>query len=287
MNPTQSYLDGVIQEQWSRMDEMYNNTRYDAYENGWVYRVCKNVSPRKPSNECAAAILPPTISSTTFSTAIAYTWQYSTIPILTSWSPTPKSSCDFTDTTSTVCAIYVKAARYTTSLYSESMATTTSCLDVISDCESNATEWPSCSTSSWNLWNTKYGQIPEMMGWCFRQWFCTARLYWAGNNLGEWDEFCYVAQDRSLDMLASSPAHYHCTIDAPTKSLKSQCVVTDSSDESDESDEESAQDIPNERRCNSNLMPKLDTYHGDPAKWSGFLFQFKEIARINQGSERL
>ena len=27
--------------------------------------------------------------------------------------------------------------------------------------------------------------------WCFRPQFCSVKLYWAGNNLGEWDEFCY------------------------------------------------------------------------------------------------
>ena len=27
--------------------------------------------------------------------------------------------------------------------------------------------------------------------WCFRSWFCIARLYWAGDNL---DEFCYVSR---------------------------------------------------------------------------------------------
>ena len=27
--------------------------------------------------------------------------------------------------------------------------------------------------------------------WCLRPWFCTVRLYWAWDNLGEWDEFCY------------------------------------------------------------------------------------------------
>ena len=26
---------------------------------------------------------------------------------------------------------------------------------------------------------------------CFRPRFCTVRLYWVGDNLGEWDEFCY------------------------------------------------------------------------------------------------
>ena len=26
--------------------------------------------------------------------------------------------------------------------------------------------------------------------WSFRPRFCTVRLYWAGNTLGEWDEFC-------------------------------------------------------------------------------------------------
>ena len=44
--------------------------------------------------------------------------------------------------------------------------------------------------------------------------------YWAGDNLGEWDEVSLLwimplEQDRSLDLLASSPACYHCTTDAP------------------------------------------------------------------------
>ena len=33
--------------------------------------------------------------------------------------------------------------------------------------------------------------IQGMNEWCFRPRFCTVRLYWAGDNLGEWDEFCY------------------------------------------------------------------------------------------------
>ena len=27
--------------------------------------------------------------------------------------------------------------------------------------------------------------------WCFKPRFCTVRQYWAGDNLGKWDEFCF------------------------------------------------------------------------------------------------
>ena len=36
-----------------------------------------------------------------------------------------------------------------------------------------------------------YTMIMKRNGWCFRPPFSTVRLYWAGVNLGEWDEFCY------------------------------------------------------------------------------------------------
>ena len=54
------------------------------------------------------------------------------------------------------------------------------------------------------------------------EWFSTVRLYWARDNLGEWDELCYescpwCSPDRSLDLMASSPARYHCTTDAPSR----------------------------------------------------------------------
>ena len=53
--------------------------------------------------------------------------------------------------------------------------------------------------------------------WCFRPWFCTARLYWAAAILGEWDEFCYeycpwCRIDRSICWPVVQ--HYHCTMDA-------------------------------------------------------------------------
>ena len=74
---------------------------------------------------------------------------------------------------------------------------------------------------------------------CFRPRFCIVRLYWVGDNLGEWDTvhvmvlhckltlgvvehglmrwilpwIMPLAQDRSFYLLASSPAHYHCTTD--------------------------------------------------------------------------
>ena len=43
------------------------------------------------------------------------------------------------------------------------------------------------------------------------------RLYWAGDNLG-WLILIGImspVQDRSLDLLTSSPVRYHCTTDAP------------------------------------------------------------------------
>ena len=57
-----------------------------------------------------------------------------------------------------------------------------------------------------------------MNQWCFRPRLRSARLNWTGDNLGEWGEFLLwilpLEQDRSFDLLASSPAHYHCTTDA-------------------------------------------------------------------------
>ena len=55
--------------------------------------------------------------------------------------------------------------------------------------------------------------------WCSRLRFCTIRLNRAANKLG-YNEMNLLwimplVQDRSLDLLTSSPARYHCTTDAP------------------------------------------------------------------------
>ena len=42
-----------------------------------------------------------------------------------------------------------------------------------------------CSTFYYDTVRIKWND------WCFRPQPCTVRLYWAGHNLGEWDEFCY------------------------------------------------------------------------------------------------
>ena len=52
--------------------------------------------------------------------------------------------------------------------------------------------------------------------WCFRPWFCTVRLSWIGDNLGEWDEF-YVAScpnhriDRPV-VFSALPLHHGCLL---------------------------------------------------------------------------
>ena len=42
--------------------------------------------------------------------------------------------------------------------------------------------------------------------WCFRPRFCTVRLYWAGDNLGECNEFCYGPCQQSSVL----PLHHGC-----------------------------------------------------------------------------
>ena len=73
-------------------------------------------------------------------------------------------------------------------------------------------------TISVHRFETQLIYISKPNDWCFRPWFCTVWLYWARDNMGEWDEFLLwiipLAQDRSLDLLTSSPALYHCTTDA-------------------------------------------------------------------------
>ena len=41
-------------------------------------------------------------------------------------------------------------------------------------------------TKTCNIWTSHTHN-----DWCFRPRFYTVRLYWAGDNLGEWDESCY------------------------------------------------------------------------------------------------
>ena len=56
---------------------------------------------------------------------------------------------------------------------------------------------------------------------CFRRRFCTVRLHWARDKLA--NEMNFVtnhALGRSLDMLTSSPARYHCAMDAPMHCLE-------------------------------------------------------------------
>ena len=53
--------------------------------------------------------------------------------------------------------------------------------------------------------------------WCFRPRLCAVKLIWAGDNLGEWDEFCYeLCPLRRIDHLTCWPAvqRYHCETDA-------------------------------------------------------------------------
>ena len=40
---------------------------------------------------------------------------------------------------------------------------------------------------------TKCHRLYRTTEWCFRPRFCTVRLYWTGDDPGEWDEFCYEA----------------------------------------------------------------------------------------------
>ena len=55
--------------------------------------------------------------------------------------------------------------------------------------------------------------------WCFRLWFCTLKLCWAAgqSRLVRWILLWIMplVQGRSLDLLTSSKACYHCTMDAP------------------------------------------------------------------------
>ena len=58
-----------------------------------------------------------------------------------------------------------------------------------------------------HIWNWKWNE------WCFRPQFCTARLYWVGDNLGEWDKFCYESCPwRRIDHSTCWPAVQRATI---------------------------------------------------------------------------
>ena len=60
----------------------------------------------------------------------------------------------------------------------------------------------SCSMKNEMKWND----------WCFRPRFFTVRLYWAGDNLGEWDGFCYKSCPwRRTDRLTCWPVVQHAT----------------------------------------------------------------------------
>ena len=51
-----------------------------------------------------------------------------------------------------------------------------------------------------------------MIDWCFRPRFCTVSLYSAGDNLGEWDVFCYESCPwRRIDHLTCWPVVQHAT----------------------------------------------------------------------------
>ena len=52
--------------------------------------------------------------------------------------------------------------------------------------------------------------------WCFRPRFCTASLYCRTGRM-RWILLWImpVVQDRTLDLLISSPVRYHCAMDAP------------------------------------------------------------------------
>ena len=71
------------------------------------------------------------------------------------------------------------------------------------------TNYPGSVTYPWK-WNE----------WCFRQRFCTRKAILGRGQLGlmRWilSWIVPLVQDRTLDLLTSSPAHYHCTMDAPT-----------------------------------------------------------------------
>ena len=66
-----------------------------------------------------------------------------------------------------------------------------------------------------------------MNEWCFRPWFCTVRLYWARDNVMKWILLWIIplVQDRSLDLLTSNPACYHCTTDAPSTTVYIYCKI--------------------------------------------------------------
>ena len=61
----------------------------------------------------------------------------------------------------------------------------------------------------------------EMTGFIMPR-FCTVRLYWVRDNLGEWDEFVTnhaPGAGSSFNLWTSSPAWYDCPMDAPLATL--------------------------------------------------------------------
>ena len=65
--------------------------------------------------------------------------------------------------------------------------------------------------------------------WCFRARFCTCKviLGWGQLGLMNWILWRIMSQvqDRSLDLLTSSPALYHCTTDVPIPGLMRWILV--------------------------------------------------------------
>ena len=65
-------------------------------------------------------------------------------------------------------------------------------------------------------------KLHTMTDWCFRPRFCTVKAILARRQHGRMRILLWImplAQHRSLDLLASSPARYHWTTDAPLKLL--------------------------------------------------------------------
>ena len=98
--------------------------------------------------------------------------------------------------------------------------------------------YPLLTWTIWDIWDTEPAPSYEVLKshfdkgvsyntlyWysivykCEMKWrFFTVTLYWAGHNLGLWDESLWImplVQVWSLDRLTSSAARYHCDTDAP------------------------------------------------------------------------
>ena len=69
----------------------------------------------------------------------------------------------------------------------------------------HSTCWPSVRRVTIVLRMPPYKKLKSE--WCFRLQYCTVRLYWAGDNLGYWDEFWYESCPRCrIDHLTCWPA---------------------------------------------------------------------------------